>query len=112
MSTYYFFVMERFCDQVYEVVQLIPRGKVSTYKEVAAALDSKAYRAVGGALRNNPFAPVVPCHRVVKSDRSLGGFGGEVSGKKIVEKKALLLSEGVLFDDEKICSESLFFFTQ
>ncbi|CAN0536123.1 unnamed protein product, partial [Ectocarpus sp. 8 AP-2014] len=51
----------------------IPAGKISTYGGVANVLNSSA-RAVGGALRGNPFAPVVPCHRVVMSDLTIGGF--------------------------------------
>lgn len=53
--------------------QLYSAGKVCTYKELAKKIGSpKAVRAVGSALKNNPFAPKVPCHRVVASDRSLG----------------------------------------
>jgi methylated-DNA-[protein]-cysteine S-methyltransferase len=52
----------------------IPKGKVTTYKEVAQKLDSKAYRAVGTVIGKNPNAPEVPCHRVVGSDGSLGGY--------------------------------------
>ncbi|KAL8796073.1 MAG: hypothetical protein Q9182_007440 [Xanthomendoza sp. 2 TL-2023] len=53
----------------------VPRGRFPTYAALSDHLHSSA-RAVGGGLRNNPFAPRVPCHRVVAADRSLGGFGG------------------------------------
>lgn len=54
-----------------------------TYKEVAHAIGKpKAYRAVGNALNRNPFAPEVPCHRVIKSDGSIGGFASG-SNKKL-----------------------------
>ena len=79
----------------------VPRGKVTTYGAIARKLNSSP-RAVGQALRVNPFAPVVPCHRVVKSDGSIGGFGGEISGKKIQKKIAMLRKEGVIIKCDKI----------
>ncbi|WIA23191.1 hypothetical protein OEZ86_010081 [Tetradesmus obliquus] len=62
-------------QRVYEMCKAIPKGKVSTYGDMAKALSSSA-RAVGQAMRRNPFAPVVPCHRVVASSLDLGGFSG------------------------------------
>ncbi|KAH9979908.1 6-O-methylguanine DNA methyltransferase [Lactifluus volemus] len=50
---------------VYDLIRTIPVGKVSTYKDVCAALGEGSPRSVGGALRNNPFAPRIPCHRVI-----------------------------------------------
>jgi methylated-DNA-[protein]-cysteine S-methyltransferase len=55
-----------FQERVYALLQQIPEGKVATYATMAKALNSSP-RAVGGALRNNPFAPEVPCHRVLAS---------------------------------------------
>ena len=81
-----------FAEKVYAVCKRIPRGKVSTYRDIAHALGTRAYRAVGQALRCNPYAPSVPCHRVVASDGSLGGFGGEMNSAK---KIRLLRKEGV-----------------
>lgn len=64
-----------FQQKVYDFVKTIPKGKTATYKDVAAAIGKpKAYRAVGNALNKNPFAPIVPCHRVIKSDGTPGGF--------------------------------------
>lgn len=80
----------------------IPPGHVTTYATLAAFLDSSP-RAVGNALRRNPFAPAVPCHRVVAHDRRLGGFKGKVGwrdgeeGETLREKRALLVEEGVKF---------------
>ena len=69
----------------------IPHGKVTSYSGLAAKVGSPlAARAVGTALANNPFPLVIPCHRVVRADGSLGGFGG---GLKM--KKGLLDKEGV-----------------
>ena len=84
----------------------IPRGKVSTYKRIAEKVGRpRAYRAVANALHKNPLHPIVPCHRVVKSD---GGFGGEKSAaasrRKLVEKEGVPIEN----DRVKICDEILF----
>ncbi|MEK6900935.1 MAG: MGMT family protein [Nanoarchaeota archaeon] len=67
----------------FSICQQIPKGKVTTYKEIASVLGTKGYQAIGQALQCNPYAPHVPCHRVVKSDGSLGGFKGKTSGKEL-----------------------------
>lgn len=64
-----------FEQRLYAACKAIPRGKVATYGQLAALLNS-APRAVGQALRRNPFAPIVPCHRVITSSLELGGFSG------------------------------------
>ena len=69
----------------------IPRGEVRSYAWVAGKIGSRAYRAVGQALKKNPYAPGVPCHRVVSQDGSLGGYSGGPA-----KKRALLRSEGYL----------------
>lgn len=80
--------MTEFQQKVYQVVTKIPEGKTMTYKQVAVAIGRpKAYRAVGNALNINPFAPKVPCHRVIRSDGQVGGFA---SGSK---KKIQLLKK-------------------
>lgn len=80
----------------------IPRGKVTTYKQLARALNTRAYRAVGNACRRNPYAPEVPCHRVVKGGGLIGGFGGKMKGRNIKQKIALLEKEGVHVHDGKV----------
>ena len=60
-----------FDQKVWAVTSRIPKGKVATYAWVARQLRSKGYRAVGGALNRNPFAPKVPCHRVVGSMKEI-----------------------------------------
>jgi len=73
----------------------IPRGMVATYGGLAAKVNKpKGARAVGAAQAANPFPLIIPCHRVVRSDGALGGFGGGLE-----MKKKLLLLEGVTFDD-------------
>ena len=69
--------MAGFSEKVWELTKRIPKGKVTTYGEIARALGRPGpARAVGQALKRNPHAPAVPCHRVVKSDGGLGGYGG------------------------------------
>ena len=66
-----------FMRAVYHIVAVIPRGRVMTYAQVARAIGHpNAVRAVGTALNRNPFAPAVPCHRVIRSDGTIGGFAG------------------------------------
>ena len=86
-----------FQKRVYEAVSLIPRGKVSTYRDVARFINCGSPRAVGQALRVNPFAPQVPCHRVIASSLTPGGFQGEREGVAIERKRRMLAREGVLF---------------
>ncbi len=95
-------VADSFAERVYRAVRSVPVGKVTTYALVARALDSAAYRAVGAALRKNPYAPTVPCHRVIASDGTIGGFMGAVSGEPLDRKRRLLAEEGVRFIDGKV----------
>lgn len=82
-----------FQRRVLEETRKVPRGQVSTYAEIAKRIGQpKAVRAVGQALRRNPVPIVVPCHRVIASDGSLGGYGGEMRSKRKVQ---LLKLEGV-----------------
>lgn len=80
----------KFSGRVIEAMRKIPRGRVTTYKEIAHYLGCKAYRAVGNAVGANPYAPIVPCHRVVKSNGTVGNYG---SGAK--KKIKLLRREGI-----------------
>lgn len=72
----------------------VPRGQVATYAEIARRIGKpRAFRAVGQALRHNPIPVVIPCHRVVNSDGTLGGYAGVLGSKRKVE---LLKLEGVM----------------
>ena len=86
-----------FEERVYLATRRIPRGKVSTYKLLANTIGCGSAQAVGQALKRNPFAPDVPCHRVIASDLSLGGFRGQRCGTVLEEKRLLLEKEGVSF---------------
>lgn len=94
---------------VYRITTQIPRGRVSTYGAVANALKAKgAYRAIGQILKANPTPIVVPCHRVVKSDGTVGGYlGTSGSGKKT----RLLNSEGIRIKAGRVQSMNKVFFS-
>ncbi|MCI4371401.1 MAG: methylated-DNA--[protein]-cysteine S-methyltransferase [Thermoplasmata archaeon] len=78
--------------RVYEATRMVPFGKVATYGQIARAIgEPGAARAVGQALSRNPVAIIVPCHRVIASDGSLGGFSSGLDWKR-----KLLRHEGVL----------------
>jgi len=91
-----------FDERVWKLMETIPRGRVTTYGQIGRKLNTKAYRAVGNACRKNPYAPRVPCHRVVRSDGTVGGFGGKISGKTVEEKTRLLRKENVKVKNGKI----------
>jgi O-6-methylguanine DNA methyltransferase len=91
-----------FDRKVWNLMKRIPKGRVTTYGLIAKKLHTRAYRAVGNACRRNPYAPKVPCHRVVKSDGSIGGFAGKTSGKTVQKKIRLLRKENVEIDNGKV----------
>jgi methylated-DNA-[protein]-cysteine S-methyltransferase len=86
-----------FNEKCYSILKQVPRGKVTTYKEIAKALNCKAYRAVGNAMNNNPYAPKIACHRVINSNGKVGGFA---RGTK--NKVKLLKSEGIEIINNKV----------
>ena len=86
-----------FSQKVWALTSRVPRGKVTTYGAIARKLKTRAYRAVGNAMHCNPYAPAVPCHRVVGSDGHLTGFG-----QGLKQKEAMLKSEGVAVDGGKV----------
>jgi len=97
-----------FNQQVWKLLSKIPKGKVTTYKQIAVALGKpNASRAVGNACGRNPNAPKVPCHRVVASSGKLGGYSTGL-GKKV----KLLGKEGVKVKNNKVVdfNRKLFFF--
>ena len=78
-----------FQKKVWKEILKIPKGQTRTYKDIALSIGSpKSYRAVANACGKNPLPVSIPCHRVVKSDGSIGGY----SAKGGVEKKKILLS--------------------
>ncbi len=81
------------------------KGTINTYSSLAKSINNpKAYRAVGAALGRNPFPIIIPCHRTIKADRTLGGFGGVSEG--LVSKQILLEIEGIEIKQKRVVSES------
>lgn len=92
-----------FNQKVWALTSRVKRGKVTTYGEIARALNSQAYRAVGNAMNRNPFAPQVPCHRVVGSDGTLTGFAGGLA-----KKRQMLADEGVAMRGKRVDLDACF----
>ena len=83
----------KFQLKVWNYLKKIPKGKVKTYLEVAKANGKpEAFRAVANAVGKNPYPPKIPCHRVIRSNGSLGGYSGKGG---IKTKKLLLKREGI-----------------
>ena len=84
----------KFQVKVWVYLSQIPRGRVKTYAQVAKSIGKPlAVRAVANAISKNPYAPKIPCHRVIRSDGSLGGYSGKGG---IKTKRLLLKKEGIL----------------
>lgn len=92
-----------FNQKVWALCARVPKGQVTTYGEIARALGTKAYRAVGNALNKNPYAPDVPCHRVVGTGGSLAGFASGID-----HKKKLLLAEGISIRGDRVDVSQIF----
>jgi methylated-DNA-[protein]-cysteine S-methyltransferase len=92
--------------RVYAELKRVPRGCVITYAALAARVGCRSAQAVGQALRANPFAPEVPCHRVIAADLSPGGFAGNARGAKVTRKMQLLADEGVAFTNGRLAEPS------
>ena len=83
----------KFQLKVWSYLRKIPRGSLKTYSQVAKAIGKpRAVRAVANAIGKNPYAPKIPCHRVIRSDGSLGGYSGKGGVKT---KRFLLKKEGI-----------------
>ncbi len=94
-----------FQAQCYLYLLEVPRGKVTTYGAIACAIGKpKATRAVGSAMRTNPYSPIVPCHRVVESSGKIGNYA-----RGVAKKIALLTAENISIDYGKIQNKTQFF---
>lgn len=85
-----------FQRKVYLALLDVPRGTTISYKELGEKIGCRSAQAIGQALKRNPFAPDVPCHRVINSNGQPGGFHGQRDGEMLEKKRALLLQEGVI----------------
>ncbi len=85
----------KFQLNVWNYLKSIKKGSVKTYKQVAIGIKKpNSFRAVANACSKNPYAPIIPCHRVIKSDGTIGGYSGNGG---IKTKKKLLKKEGYSF---------------
>lgn len=90
--------MRNFNERCYKLLSTVPSGKITTYKALAEALGTRAYRAVGNAMNKNPYPrDIVPCHRVVNTDGRLGGYAGRTE-----EKIKRLQVEGIEVENERV----------
>jgi len=96
--------MKTFQQKVLSLCKKIPKGKVTTYKEIGKALKRKGqvYRAVGRALHSNKTPIVIPCHRVVASDGSIGGYSRGIKKKiNLLEKEGIQIKNNKIIDFKK-----------
>lgn len=82
-----------FQRRVYIELLNVPAGTTITYGELARRIGCRSAQAVGQALKRNPFAPDVPCHRVVAANGTIGGYFGQCSGEMIERKRKLIKEE-------------------
>lgn len=82
-----------FQKRVYLALLDVPSSQTITYGELARRIGCRSAQAVGQALKRNPFAPEVPCHRIIAADGSLGGYNGKREGEEIERKRELLDKE-------------------
>jgi len=97
---------QTFSQRCYSLLKQVPRGKITTYKAIANALHTKAYRAVGNAMNKNPFSfsdgGNVPCHRVIKSNGEVGGFFSGTAAKiKMLKAEGIPIKNNKVVDFEK-----------
>jgi O-6-methylguanine DNA methyltransferase len=100
----------QFQESVWNALNKIPKGKITTYALLAKYLKTKAIRAVGSAVGKNPNAPKCPCHRVVRTDGKIGEYsapGGTKTKIAILKKEGITVEKGKVKDFEKV----LFAFT-
>lgn len=92
--------MSNFYQKVYQKLRQVPKGKITTYQDLAHALNTRAYRAVGTAMAKNDDAPNTPCHRVINSDGKIGAYSGGGPKKKIemLQKEGIKIKGDVVVD--------------
>ena len=100
--------MTKFEERVYKITSKIPFGKVTTYKAIAEILHSSP-RAVGNALAKNPYAPKIPCHRVIRSNGEIGGYKGDKDGSI---KEKMLKEEQIMIIGHKVVDRTQVIFFQ
>lgn len=94
--------MSNFYQKIYKKLRQVPKGKITTYQDLAHALNTRAYRAVGTAMAKNTDAPNTPCHRVINSSGHIGNYSGGGPQKKIqmLQREGLKIKDGKVVDFE------------
>jgi methylated-DNA-[protein]-cysteine S-methyltransferase len=89
-------------EKIYKKLLEVPKGKITTYGELAKAVGMKnGQRAVGRIMNNNPYPVIIPCHRVVKSDGKVGGYAyGEEIKSNMLTKEGIQIKNGKILDLE------------
>ena len=88
-----------FNDKCFELISEVPKGKVTTYKEIARVLNTKAYQAVGRAMAKNKKLVYIPCYRVIKSDGKIGGYAMGINKKiNLLQKEGISIINGKVVD--------------
>lgn len=87
----------KFSSKVYELCKKIPKGKISTYHDIAYTLNTKAYRAIGKILNKNPLPNKIPCFKIIKNNGEIGGYK-----LGIKEKIKRLKREGIKIKNNKV----------
>jgi methylated-DNA-[protein]-cysteine S-methyltransferase len=89
---------------VYKKLLQVPKGKVTTYSELAKAVGLKnGQRAIGRIMNKNPFPVIVPCHRVILSSGKIGGYAwGEKIKTNMLSKEGVQIRQGKILDKDKI----------
>jgi O-6-methylguanine DNA methyltransferase len=98
-------VATSFEQQVWNAIALIPRGRVTTYGEIARFIGTRAVRAVGTAVGKNPYAPAVPCHRVVRASGEVGLYsapGGVAAKIARLQREGVEVAEGYVVDFARV----------
>ncbi|MBI5614205.1 MGMT family protein [Candidatus Gottesmanbacteria bacterium] len=103
--------MTPLAKKVYSLLDTVPRGKVTTYKALAHGAGTKAYRAIGQIMKYNPNAPETPCHRVVATNGTLGGYMGKTDKQTLQKKIDLLKKEGVEVKNNRILNFKNIFYS-
>jgi methylated-DNA-[protein]-cysteine S-methyltransferase len=90
--------------RVYKKLLEVPKGKVTTYSELAKAVGLKnGQRSIGRMMNKNPFPVIIPCHRVILSDGKIGGYAwGEKIKTNMLSKEGIKIKNGKILDNEKI----------
>lgn len=90
-------------EKVYKKLLEVPKGKVTTYRDLAKAIGLKnGQRVIGKIMNKNPYPVIIPCHRVIKSDGRIGGYAwGEKIKTKMLSNEGIKIKKGKILDPEK-----------